>query len=60
MQWLQDPKQSNEYNLNNLRREATRHFRKNNKEYLNIRSKVVETCIGTSMILRRVTSLKLL
>jgi len=27
MQWLQDPNQINEENLNNLRREANRHFR---------------------------------
>jgi hypothetical protein len=28
MQWLQDPKQSNVDNQNNVRREASRHFRK--------------------------------
>jgi dsDNA-specific endonuclease/ATPase MutS2 len=28
MQWLQDPSQSNENKLNNVRREANRHFRK--------------------------------
>jgi hypothetical protein len=28
MQWLQNPNQSNVGNLNNVRREATRHFRK--------------------------------
>ena len=33
MQWLQDPSQSNVDNLNNVRREASRHFR-NEKEYL--------------------------
>jgi hypothetical protein len=33
MQWLQDPRQSNVDNLNNVRREASRHFR-NKKEYL--------------------------
>jgi len=34
MQWLQDPNQSNVDNLNNVRREASRHFRKKKKEYL--------------------------
>jgi len=28
MQWVQDPNQSNVGNLNNVRREARRHFRK--------------------------------
>ena len=34
MQWLQDPNQSNVDNLNNVRRKASTHFRKNKKEYL--------------------------
>jgi len=34
MQWLQDLNQSNVDNLNNVRREASRHFRNKNKEYL--------------------------
>jgi len=34
MQWLQDPNQRNVDNLNNVRREARRHFRNNKKEYL--------------------------
>jgi len=34
MQWLQDSNQSNVDNLNNVRREASRHFRNKNKEYL--------------------------
>ena len=34
MQWLQDPNQSTEDNLYNLRREATRHFMKKKMEYL--------------------------
>jgi hypothetical protein len=32
MQWLQNPNQSNVYNLNNVRREARRHFRNKKKE----------------------------
>ena len=31
MQWVQDPNQSNVDNLNNVRREATRHFRNKKK-----------------------------
>jgi len=32
MQWLQDPNQSNVDNLNNVRCEASRHFRNKKKE----------------------------
>ena len=31
MQWVQDPSQSNVHNMNNERREATRHFRNKKK-----------------------------
>ena len=34
MQWLQDPYQSSVDNLNNVRCEASRHFRNKKKEYL--------------------------
>ena len=34
MEWLQDTNQSNVENLNNVRREASRHFRNKKKEYL--------------------------
>ena len=34
MQWLQDPNQSNVDNINNARREASRHFRNKKKGYL--------------------------
>jgi len=34
MQWVQDPRQSNVDNLNNVRREACRHFRKKKEAYL--------------------------
>jgi hypothetical protein len=34
LQWLQDLKQINEDNLNNVRREAGRHFGNEKKEYL--------------------------
>jgi len=33
MQWLQDPNHSTVGNLNNVRREVSRHFRNKNKEY---------------------------
>jgi hypothetical protein len=32
--WLQDPSEINGDNLNNVRREASRHFRNKKKEYL--------------------------
>jgi len=34
MHWVQDPSQSNVDNLNNVRHEASRHFRNKKKEYL--------------------------
>ena len=34
MQWLQNPNQSCVDNLNNVRHEASRHFRSKKKEYL--------------------------
>jgi len=34
MKWEQDPNQSNVDNLNNVRHEASRHFRNKKKEYL--------------------------
>jgi hypothetical protein len=34
LQWLQDPGQINWDNLNNARREASRHFRNEKREYL--------------------------
>jgi len=69
MQWLQDPNQSNEDNLNNVRHAAGRHFRNKKKEYLKpkideleltVRSRLSETCIGVSMIVCRVTRLELI
>jgi hypothetical protein len=34
LQWLQDPSEINADNLNNVRREASRHFRNKKREYL--------------------------
>jgi hypothetical protein len=34
LQWLQDPSKINGDNLNNIRREASRHFRYKKREYL--------------------------
>ena len=34
MQWVQGPSQSNKDNLNNVRREVSRHFMNKMKEYL--------------------------
>jgi hypothetical protein len=34
IQWLQDPNQSSVNNLNNIRREDSRHFMNKKKEYL--------------------------
>ena len=64
MPWIQDPSQV--ANLNNVRREVSRHFRNKKKAY--VRAKIEEletnnkiqtlgTCIGPSVTLRRGTSL---
>jgi hypothetical protein len=34
LQWLQDPSEINGDNLNNVKREASRHFRNKKREYL--------------------------
>ena len=43
MQWLQDPNKSNVGNLNNVRCEASRHFRNKTKEYLKAKIDELET-----------------
>jgi len=67
MQWLENPKQSNAYNQNNVRREASRHFRNKTKEYLKTKIEELQnktkniSYLNTGiMTLRRVTSLELI
>ena len=69
MQWIQDPSRSNVDNLNNVRHDASRHFRNKKKAYLKakienwkvtVRSTISGTCIGALMTLRRGTSRELL
>jgi len=43
MQWLQNPNQSNVDNLNNVRHEASRHFRNKKKEYRKAKINELET-----------------
>jgi len=43
MQWIHDPSQSNVDNLNNVRREASKHFRNNKKEYMKAKIDELET-----------------
>jgi len=43
MQWLQDPSQSNVDNVNNVRREASKHFRSKKNEYLKAKIEVLVT-----------------
>ena len=43
MQWIQDPSQSNVDNLNNIRRDASRHFRNKKKVYLKVKIEELET-----------------
>jgi len=40
MQWVHGPNQNSVHNLNDVRREVKRHFRKNNKE--NLKAKIEE------------------
>jgi hypothetical protein len=43
MQWLQDPNKSNVGSLNNVRHKASRHFRKQTKEYLKAKIDELDT-----------------
>jgi hypothetical protein len=72
MKWLQDTNQSKSNvrvnSLNNVRCEASRHFRNTKKEYLKAKIDVLENnskikkkseiCTGASVTLRRVTDLE--
>ena len=69
MQWIQDPSQSNVVNLNNVRPEASRHFRKKKKVYVKAKFQELESSskiknirdlYRASMTLRRITSLELI
>ena len=43
MQWIKDPSRSKADNLNNVRRESSRHFRNKKKAYLKAKIKEMET-----------------
>ena len=43
MQWIQDPSQGNVDNPNNVRRDASRHFRNKKKVYLRAKIEELET-----------------
>jgi hypothetical protein len=43
MQWIHDPSQCNVDNLNNVRRDASRHFRNKKKAYLKAKIEKLET-----------------
>ena len=69
MHWIQDPSQSNVDNMNNVRRNASRHFRNKKKAYLKlklrnlkltVRSTMSETSVGALMTSRKDTRLELL
>jgi hypothetical protein len=66
LQWLRDTNEINGDNLNNVRREASRHFRNKKKEYLKlmslqriVRTTTSETCIEEYMDLRGATNLEI-
>ena len=42
MQWIQDPSQNSVDNLNNVRRDASRHFRNKKKAYLKFKIEELE------------------
>jgi hypothetical protein len=50
LQWLQDTSEINGYNLNNVRREATRFFRNKKREYLKVRINELATNIKNKNI----------
>jgi hypothetical protein len=61
LQWLLEPSEINGDNLNNVRCEASRHFRNEKKEYLKdkinnfatkVRTRTSETCIEEEINLR--------
>jgi hypothetical protein len=67
MQWIQDPSQSNLDNLNNVRRDASRHFRNKRRHIsklklrnckLTVRSTILGTSIGVLMTSSRGISLE--
>jgi hypothetical protein len=43
MQWIEDPSQRNVENMNNVRRDTSRHFRNKNKTYLKAKIEELET-----------------
>ena len=43
MQWIQDPSRSNVDDLNNIRRDASRHFRNKKKAHLKVKTEELET-----------------
>jgi hypothetical protein len=43
MHWIQDPSQSNVENLNNVKHDASRHFRNKKKGYLKAKIEELET-----------------
>ena len=43
MQWIEDPGQSNVDNLNNVRRDASRHLRNKKKAYFKAKIEELET-----------------
>ena len=53
MHWLQDPNQSNVDNLNNVRRDSSRHFRNKKNEYLRDKFDELDTNIRNNRDLCR-------
>jgi len=65
MQWMQDPSQSSVENLNNVRGDASRHFRNKKKAYLKANTEEPKTNFRIKMYwviidFRRGTSLELI
>jgi hypothetical protein len=52
MQWIQNPSRSNVDNLNNVRRDASRHFRNKKKAYLKSKVEELETTRGDQKVPR--------
>jgi len=57
MQWLQDPTESIAVNQNNVRREASRHFRNKTTKYLKAKIYELETNSKTKNIINLYTGI---
>jgi hypothetical protein len=51
LQWLQDPSETNGYNLNNVRHEASRHFRNEERQCTSMKDRINELAANTCQMI---------